>query len=319
MGEVIQHRAPYKPLLDPRVLSLIRNTVAKNCSDAQFDEFMYIARQKNLDPMMRQIHCIIINKGKKDDKGNSTEQMIPVTGIGGYRAIAARKGNYLPDDQPAKIIRRKTAINPDTNPTGIVSATVSVKCYMHDEWHRISGRANWLEYAPLKDEWAYDPELGKDVPTGKRYLPRNNRWFLSPEMMLEKVAEAQALRRGWPDAYSQIFEEAEFDRYKILELSPSEFARLGEQMEREQKIGGPGIIIDFLEDGPLESVPAGRLADRVLAFIETFKESPLMLEEFQNRNRVSLNQFWTHNKADALAIRKKFASLEKKAVKPVSA
>lgn len=312
MGEVVQHRANYKPLSDPRVLALIRQTVAKECNDQQFDEFLYIARQKNLDPMMRQIHCMIINKGKKDDKGKSTEQMIPIVGIGGYRSLAARKGNYLPDDLPPRIVRRKDAINPDTNPTGLVSATIFVKCYMHGEWHRIAGKANWKEFAPLKDEWAYDQEVGRDVPTGKRYLPRNNRWFLSPEMMLEKVAEAAALRRGWPDDYSSIYEEAEFDKYKVLELSPSEFARLGEQMEREQKIGGPGIIIDFLEDGPLESVPAGKLADRVMAFIEAYKGRPPMLQGFQERNRASLNQFWTHNKADALAIRKKFASLEPK-------
>jgi hypothetical protein len=68
--------------------------------------------------------------------------------------------------------------------------TVYVKKFVGGEWHQVSARAKFSEYnAPYKDNW-------------KRM----------PEAMLEKCAEAKALRKGFPLELSGVYSNDEMDQ-----------------------------------------------------------------------------------------------------------
>lgn len=266
---------------------LIRRTVAKDCNDSEFDLAMHICRHTGLDPLRRQIYFFVFHK---DDPAK--RQMVPVTAIGGLRSMAERTGNYRPDENPASIRYDDTLKNTDTNPLGIVGAQVTVYKYAHGEWFPALGEAYWDEYVPL---WNGKIDQKK---TG---------WVKMPRIMIAKCAEAQALRKAWPDDFAGLYEESELDRALTMDMTPSQIAELGGQERRLEKIGGKdAIMIDWLDGKELARIPLKDVAERINAFIEENADAPNTLQAFQDRNKFSMQEFWARNKSDALEIKKRF-------------
>ncbi len=90
---VVPLRGAADATYDPRTLALIRRTVAAGCSDDEFNLFMHTARHLGLDPLRRQIYAFIDDAGRPGRR-----RMAIITGIDGFRTIAARSGNYRPDE-----------------------------------------------------------------------------------------------------------------------------------------------------------------------------------------------------------------------------
>jgi phage recombination protein Bet len=285
-------------------LALIRRTVAADCNNDEFNMFIHMARALKLDPLRRQIYAFVFSKDKPDKR-----RMSIITGIDGFRAIAERTGNYRPDeDEPT--YEFDDALKGPNNPAGLVKASVRVWKFSHGDWHKVTASAHWDEYAPMKEEWAYDQEQGKRVPTGRSALDTSGNWGKMPRLMLAKVAEALALRKAWPDDFSNVYASEEIDRARALDVSPAEMAAQGEVSERMERIGGPGLTVDWLvEHAPLERVPVGKFADRALAFLREHAEEPSQVLMWKSRNHHVLREFWAHQKADALEINKEIERL----------
>jgi len=278
-------------------MALIRQTVAKDCNDAEFDMFLHICRTVGLDPLRRQIYAFVFYKGDAQKR-----QLTPVVAIDGLRAIASRTGAYRPDDKPPVYEYDEAVKNPDTNPLGIVSCTVTVYKHAQGEWWPAAGQAFWDEYVPLFT----------DAQGVARIDRKKTGWVKMPRVMIAKCAEAGALRRAWPDDFGMIYEGAELDRGQVLDLSPSEAAAAGMQEDRLAKIGGAdAIMIDWMDGQPLARVPLGQAGDRIAAFIQENVEEPMTLKAFEDRNRESFREFWARNATDALEIKKKFETAYK--------
>src|SRR5689334_9788452 len=101
----------------PSQLALIQRTVAADCEPTEFNLFMEVARRVGLDPFRRQIYAVVYNKDKPKKR-----RMSIITGIDGFRAVAARSGNYRPDENEAEITYDEALKNPLSNPHGIVKA-----------------------------------------------------------------------------------------------------------------------------------------------------------------------------------------------------
>jgi len=300
MGNVMALRAPaaVPATYDANAVALIKRTVAADCNDDEFNMFIHMARALNLDPLRRQIYAFVFSKDKPDKR-----RMTVITAIDGFRAIAERTGNYRPDeDEPTYEI--DPALKGPLNPVGLVKATVRVWKHSHGAWHKVTASAHWDEFAPLKDEWGEDEKTGKRKPTGRQTLDTTGNWGKMPRLMLAKVAEALALRKAWPDDFSNVYASEEIDRARALDLSPADLANKGEVDARQLKIGGPSILVDWLDDKPLEPVPVGQFADRAMAFVNATREEPSQILMWVTRNRHGLKEFWAHNKSDALALRK---------------
>jgi phage recombination protein Bet len=129
---------------NPRDLALIRRTVASDTTDDEFALFIHWARSLRLDPLRRQVHAFVFHK--QDPK---KRRLSLVTSIEGFRAIAARSGNYRPDEnEPSFMV--DDSLKADINPAGLVSCAVRVWQYAHGQWFPITGVARWEEFAPLK-------------------------------------------------------------------------------------------------------------------------------------------------------------------------
>lgn len=272
-------------------LSLIRQTVARDCNPAEFDMFVHTCRALRLDPLRRQAHAFVFSKNDA-----AKRQLTIVTSISGYRSIAERTGAYRPDDKAPRYEMGEK--NADSNPLGIIRCEVTVYKHSHGEWWPVVGEAWWDEYVPL-----YDGKIDK-FKTG---------WTKMPRIMIAKCAEANALRKAWPDNFAGVHEESEVDRSHSIDLMPSEMADAGEQSRRLDLIGGPNaIMIDWMDGEPLRRVPAGKFGDAAMSFIRAHmkpgEEEASHVLMWRDKNRHALAEYWALDKDGALSLK---AELEK--------
>jgi phage recombination protein Bet len=276
-------------------LDLIRRTVAKDADNAEFDQFIHIAKHVRLDPLRRQIYCFVFNKNKPDKR-----QMTIVTAISGYRTIADRTGNYRPG--PVKVIIDPELIDASCNPRGISHAEATVYKHAHGGWHEVTETAYWDEFAPLKEIWE------DDKPTGKYTLDRKkDGWLRMPRVMLEKCAEAKALRRAWPDDFAGLAVEEETHRAHTIDLTASEYA---EQAAAESKLalvgGKDAITVQWEMNGRLERVPFGQFADRFLAWANAADRTSTEVKIWWQQNLAARQEFKAKAGGDYLELQKFF-------------
>jgi phage recombination protein Bet len=168
----------------PHQHSLIRNTIAKDANQTEFNLFMEMMQARGLNPLLRHAYCFIFHKDKPDKR-----QMVIVVSRDGQRAIAERTGSYRPDERAPRFEFGEK--DPATNPIGLVSAEVSVYKRSHGEWFPVTEVAYWDEYAPIVPVW----ENGQK--TDRLQLdPKKDGWKKMPRIMLPKCAEMAALRKS---------------------------------------------------------------------------------------------------------------------------
>ena len=287
--------------LDGKNLDLVRRTVAKDCDAAEFDQFIHICRAVRLDPLRRQIYAFVFNK--QDPK---KRQMTIVTSIAGYRAIADRTGAYRPG--PTEVMTDVTMIDAATNPRGISHAVATVYKHSHGEWHEVTETAYWEEFAPLKEVWQ------DNQPTGKFALDaKKDGWRRMPRVMIEKCAEAKALRRAWPDDFAGLAMEDEIDKAMTIDATATELADMAASEKRMELIGGPNCItIDWCDGEKIMREPVGTFGDKAIAYV---RKNPGMAAEFAERNEDNLREYWAREKAGALALKREIEEAKAKAAK----
>ena len=308
--------APMKPRdYSSSQLQLVKRTVAKDCNDNEFDMFIEICKRQGLDPFRKQIYAFVFNKDNPKKR-----QFVTVTGIDGYRAIAKRTGTYRASDQEPLIEYDEKKKDPDANPLGIVKATVLVYQFGPDhKWYPIVGTARWEEFAPIEErydevdkgeKWPDGNPKKTRVPNGKKKLTKDN-WLKMPVVMISKAAEAQALRKGWPEEFSGLYVSEEIDRME-MDFTASEAVAEYEKEQRIIQVGGANSFPMVIERD-LEMVPSGQMADRVLSTLRSL-ETTSEIDVWMERNRVGLQQYWAKEKSDALALKKEIEAI--KATKP---
>lgn len=280
-------------------LALVKSTIAKDCNHDEFNLFMEAAKSYGLDPFRKQILPMVFNKNARDQ---SKRRLSIIVARDGLRVIAQRCKNYRPASDKAEWETDPALAGP-LNPKGLISCTVYL--WQQDargDWFKVKGEAEWDEFAPIAEEWAED-EQGKRRPTGKKTLDTSGNWAKMPKVMLEKCAEAQALRAGWPEQFGGIYAEEEMDRAKVLDLTATEIVEAEAEERRMIAIGAQDTITVTWGDGwALETVPVGQFADRAAEFIG--ETAPDVLAKWRDANRVGLQQFWAKQPSDALALKK---------------
>lgn len=307
----------------PSQLALIKRTVAKDCNDDEFNVFTHICGSVRLDPLRRQIYAFVFSKDAP-----SKRQMTVVTAIGGYRAIAERTGNYRPDNRVPRITYDETLIGP-ANPLGIVKCEVSVFKYSHGDWHEVVAEAYWDDYAPIVQggsegfEWVETGELypqghakaGKPQyrkkPLGKvtATLDPSKPGWQKGRIMLPKCAEAQALRKAWPDDFAGVEVEEEIDR-RMVDISPSEVVNEAETDRKLALMGGKNALTVMWDDGAkLERVPEGQFIDRALKWARQPTVTSTEVRIWWNRNEPARAEFKARHGSDYLELQKSIEKL----------
>lgn len=300
-------------------LDLMKRTVAADCNDSEFDLFVSVARRAGLDPFRKQIYAVVYSK---DDA--KKRKMTLITGIDGMRSVAARSERYRPDEDEPAYTYDDTLKAPD-NPLGLVKASVRIwikDAGRSDVWKPVAGVAYWDEFAPVVEEstegyrWVDTGETWADSGKPKkkkvaneggeivRMVDPKTQWGKMGRIMLAKCAEAQALRKAFPEDLSGLYERAEMDQAREIEVLPSEAVGSYQAEDRMLRIGGAGgIIFQLFPNSPLESIPLGKVADRVVETVRSY-ETFDQIRWFSSANTQPLREFWARSPTDALALKK---------------
>ena len=164
---------------------LIQKTVAKDATPDELRLFLYVAVQRGLNPLTRQIHFV-----KRGGQG------VIQTGIDGFRLIAQRTGQYAPGLKP-------TVFEYDANGK-LGRATVYGIKIVNGQSFEFSATAKFSEYAQY-----FSGKLG-------------SMWEKMPETMLEKCAEAKMLRRGFPEELSGLYTDEEMQQADTVKTVTTE-------------------------------------------------------------------------------------------------
>lgn len=172
---------------DQKKLAIIRNMVASNLTPDEFDFFISVSKARGLDPVLNQIHAVKrkVKVSKNPDKFE--ERMTIQVGIDGFRLIAARTNEYAGCD---KTLFEYNAAQE------VVAAEVTVYRLVQGQRCAFSAIADWDEFFPGESQGFM--------------------WKSKPKTMLGKCAEAQALRKAFPNDLAGIYEPAEIQEKEVI-------------------------------------------------------------------------------------------------------
>lgn len=134
-----------------------------------------------LDPLQKPVHIVPM----WDSKAGSMRDVI-MPGIGSYRTAAARSGQYAGVSEPE--------FGPDVTET-LDGVTVTYPDWCRVTVKRLLSNGAVAEFSAV-ERWKenYAPKGGKD-----KSIAPNAMWLKRPYAQLSKCAEAQALRKAFPE------------------------------------------------------------------------------------------------------------------------
>lgn len=278
---------------DPRKLALFKATVGKELRGAEVDEAIEWCEIYGANPFVRDIYFFVFDADKP------SRNVVPVLGIGLYRKIAKRSGQYRPDEEPARFTYNPELVSA-SNPKGMIDCEVSLWIYEHGGWFKVTEKLRWEERAPIKEKWV------GGAPSGQFYLDgKKKNWHTMPETMMSKCVEAACIRKAFPEQTAGSYAEGELDRAEVLELTATEIIEEEEARQRMTRIGGnEGLMVAWLPEDKLERIPSGQFGDKVLAFVRQHAKKPDVILSFKDRNSHSLNEFWALDQNAALEVKK---------------
>lgn len=151
---------------------MIRDNLApKGTSPEELKMFLMLCQRKGLDPFQKQVYLI-----PRRDKDGSVRLVVQAS-IDGYRAIAARTGEYAGNDDPIfdnELLPQKATVT-------VYRIVKNMKC-------AFTASARMEQYKPKDSRMAF-------------------MWEKMPHAMLGFAAERLALRKGFPEALSGLDED----------------------------------------------------------------------------------------------------------------
>ncbi len=169
----------------PDQVQLIKNTVAKNCTDDEFKLFAYTANKYGFDPLIKQIWCV--------KYGNEPASIF--TGRDGFLHKAHESGQFNGMRTPVRV-----------EPVPFTKK-IKKKGYggKQDEWIDFKKESQLVATCIV---YRKDMEHPIEVEVWEEeYSSGQSNWAKMPRTMITKVAESQALRRAFD--ISGIYSEEE--------------------------------------------------------------------------------------------------------------
>ena len=179
----------YLKLIKSQIMTPDRNGVAR--SDEDLLLFLYVAKKTGLDPLARQVYAVY-----RWDSRVGKEKMTIQTGIDGLRLIAQRTGEYGGQDETKFEYK-------DGKPLACTVTVIKIPKSLGQQI-KVPARALYSEY----------------VQTDKEGKPMGL-WAKMPETMLEKCAEARALRKAFPAETTGLYTEEELPIQSITADLPA--------------------------------------------------------------------------------------------------
>ena len=173
--------------VDVATWSALKNSIYPGAKDESVLMALDYCRARQLDPLMKPVHLVpMYIKDSKTGKGEMRDVVMP--GVGLYRIQADRSGNYAGADEPV--------FGPDVTQT-LNGVEVTYPQWCKYTVHKRMPSGEIVQFS-AKEYWSENyATAGSDNPAP------NAMWKKRPYGQLAKCAEAQALRKGWPEIGQQ--------------------------------------------------------------------------------------------------------------------
>jgi phage recombination protein Bet len=173
--------------IDEPTWAALCNTVYPGANPESVVMAIDYCKARGLDPMLKPVHLVPM-KVKNAQTGNSDWRDVAMPGVGLYRIQASRSGDYAGADEPVfgpTIVRNyQSQYDGEVEVCFPEWCKYSVHKIIGDRVVTFSAKEFWLEnYATASAK--------TDCP--------NAMWKKRPFAQLAKCAEAQALRKAWPE------------------------------------------------------------------------------------------------------------------------
>lgn len=183
--------------IDEVTWSALKNSIYPGAKDESVMMAVDYCRARQLDPLLKPVHLVPMNvKDAKSGKNEWRDVVMP--GIGLYRIQADRSGDYAGADEPE--------FGPDvTQKLSGVEVTFPQWCKYTVSKRMASGEI--VEFS-AKEYW-----IENYATAGRDTSAPNAMWKKRPYAQLAKCAEAQALRKAWPEIGQQATAEEMEGKY----------------------------------------------------------------------------------------------------------
>lgn len=205
------------------LLAVLKSSLYPGAKDESVRMVLHYCAAAKLDPMQKPVHIVPMDvpTGRKDSDGwDITEKRdIVMPGIGLYRTQAARNGTYAGQSEPE--------FGQDiTESFGSGDKAVTVT---YPTWCRVTVRRR-LPTGEIAEFTAREFWKENYAKKGRNNPAPNAMWQKRPYGQLAKCAEAQALRKAFPEIGAQpTAEELEgkvLDEFETIDASTGEIQRL---------------------------------------------------------------------------------------------
>jgi phage recombination protein Bet len=176
----------------PEQIDLIKRTVCPGATDDELSLFLYQCKRMQLDPLSKQIYSIARkNKDKRTNQWVETRTI--QVGIDGFRTVAQMTGEYAGQTEPLWCGADGKWVDVWLSSDPPAAAKVGVLR---------KGFSQPLVSVAVFSEFVQKDYEGKPTKF----------WKNMPSVMIAKVAEAQALRRAFPQQLSGVYIHEEMDQ-----------------------------------------------------------------------------------------------------------
>ena len=191
--------------LNEQTWNALKDSLYPGAQDASVIMVVDYCRAQSLDPMLKPVHIVPmkVSTGQKDGNGYDIKALrdVVMPGIGLYRTIADRTGAYAGISEPIYGPTRTLELSKEVwgdGPKGRVKnlvpyafeypewCSISVEKLVNGQVRQFTAKEYWLENYAEKNDGS-----------------PNQMWAKRPYGQLAKCAEAQALRKAFPEVGAQ--------------------------------------------------------------------------------------------------------------------
>lgn len=169
-------------LPETEVLTVLRNSLYPGAADESIKLVLGYCKAGGLDPMTKPVHIVPMW-----DKKSKSMRDVVMPGIELYRVKAARTGQYAGCSEPE--------FGPD------VTTTLGGAAVTFPSWCRVTVRR--IVNGTIAEFTAVERWVENYATAGRDSAQPNAMWTKRPYGQLAKCAEAQALRKGFPEVGAQ--------------------------------------------------------------------------------------------------------------------
>ena len=227
--------------IDPHIWSTLKNSLYTGARDESILMVLDYCKAGNLDPLQKPVHIVPMSV-KNAQTGKYEFKDTIMAGIGLYRIQAARSNQYAGVSEPEY--------------GALITANLGGINFTYPEWCKVTVRK--IVHGSIVEFSAKEYWIENYATSGRDSLAPNTMWKKRPYGQIAKCAEAQALRKAFPEIVSQqptaeemegkSLNEFDSDLKNVTPKAKTLSAKLDELINEQSNNNNDGNLANIAQD-----------------------------------------------------------------------